>query len=137
MPPPPDASRAFLESLQRDITRRNAEHEELRQIRRAIEKKKLEAELAGLSLTKPPQPKRQSLDYYAEQITAWFNRLPPEARKAPRTMEELLNLLQGRTPGMRAHAPEVSSVLRQLGWLRKRCWHWDDGRRLWWPPVSP
>jgi hypothetical protein len=137
MPPPPDAAHDYLEYFRRNMAQRQSEGEELRRLKREIEKKKLEAELAGLSVpTKPPQPKRQSLDYYADQIAAWFNRLPPEARKAPRTMEEFVNLLVGRTPGMRAHGGDVSRVLRQMGWLRRRSWEADgQGTRLWWPPV--
>jgi hypothetical protein len=127
-----------MQMLHRDMAQRAAEYDEHRRLKREIEKRKLELELAGLSSpTKPTQPTRRPLDFYEQQITAWFNRLPPEARAAPRTMEEFLNLLQGRTPGMRPHAPDLSRVLSSLGWIRKRNWKSDGaGVRLWWPTGS-
>jgi hypothetical protein len=138
MPPPPaDFVREQESSYMQQLRARSAEYEEQRRLKREIELKKLQMELAGLSLpTKPPPAQRKPLVFYEQQITAWFTRLPPEARKAPRTMEEFINLLQGRTPGMRAHAPDVSKVLSGLRWVRRRDWKADgEGRRLWWPPV--
>ncbi len=137
MPPPPaDFVRDQESSYMQQLRARSAEYEEQRRLKREIELKKLQIELAGLSSpTKPPPAQRKPLAFYAQQITAWFNRLPPEARKAPRTMEEFLNLLAGRTPGMRAHAPDVSQVLSGLRWVRRRNWADGEGRRLWWPPV--
>lgn len=139
MPPPPDDLRDHTLNYVQLIRQRAAEHDEHRRLKREIELKKLQLELAGLSVpTKPTHLKRQPIDIYEQQIKAWFNRLPPEARLAPRTMEEFVNFLQGRTPGMRAHAGDVSRVLRdRLGWSRKRCWHSDgEGCRLWYPPAG-
>ena len=134
MPPPPDAKTSYLQMIRHDMAQRATEYDEFRRLKIEIAKRKLELELAGLSV--PSQPSRRPVDFYVQQITAWFDRLPPEARKAPRTMEEFINLLQGRTPGMRAHAPDVSQVLSGLGWVRRRDWKANgEGRRLWWPPV--
>ncbi|MER2602683.1 MAG: hypothetical protein ABTR27_10035 [Candidatus Competibacter phosphatis] len=137
MPPPPaDSLHDQESSYMQQLRARSAEYEEQRRLKREIELKKLQMELAGLSSPPNlPPAKRKPLAFYAQQITAWFGRLPPEARKAPRTMEEFINLLQGRAPGMRAHAPDVSKVLSGLGWVRRRDWRADGGRRLWWPPV--
>ena len=138
MPPPPaDFCRDHPLSYMQQLRARSAEHDEHLRLKREIELKKLQMELAGLSPpTKPPPAQRKSRDFYAQQITAWFNRLPTEARNAPRTMEEFINLLAGRTPGMRAHAPDVSQVLSGLGWVRRRDWKANgEGRRLWWPPA--
>lgn len=138
MPPPPaDFGRDQTLSYMQRLCAHSAEHEEILRLKRELELKKLRTELADLSsATTPPPAKRKPQDFYAQQITAWFKRLPPEARNAPRTMEEFINLLQGRTPGMRAHAPEVSKALSGLGWVRRRDWKADgEGRRLWWPPV--
>lgn len=141
MPPPPDVQHnstlTYMQQLRAQAAIGNAEADERRRLRNEIEKRKLEMELASLSATpKTVVPKHRSVDTYEAQITEWFNRLPPEARKAPRTMEEFINMLVGRTPGMRAHAPDVSRVLRwRLGWVRKRIWSADgEGRRVWVPP---
>jgi hypothetical protein len=125
----------YLQQLQQEAAEAAAEGEERRRLRKEIETKKLQLELASLSDTpKVIAPKRRPVDTYEAQITEWFNRLPPEARSAPRTMEEFINLLDGRTPGMRAHAPDVSRVLSRLGWVRKRIWKSDgEGRRTWIP----
>lgn len=138
MPPPPPDVTSYLNILQRDMAQRSAEAEEVRRLRREIEIRKLEMELAALSSpTQLTKPTRRPSDFYEQQINAWFNRLPPEARKAPRSMEEFLNLLEGRTPRMRAHAPEVSRALTAKGWVRQRNWKVDGGgRRLWWPPTN-
>jgi hypothetical protein len=138
MTPPPDVLRDPTLSYMQQLRARSAEHDEHRRLKREIELKKLQMELASLSApTKLTQPQRRSLDYYADQIQAWFSRLPPEARKAPRTMEEFINLLQGRTPGMRGFAPDVSRVLCGMGWVRRRSWRSDSSSaRLWWPPQS-
>lgn len=138
MPPPPANTGSYLEMINRDMAARHAEQDEVRRLRREIEVKKLQMELADLSApTKPTQPQRRPLDFYEQQITAWFNRLPPAARSAPRSMEDFINLLQGRTPGMRAHAPDVSRVLSGMGWVRRRSWRSDSSSaRLWWPPQS-
>ena len=95
MPPPPaDFVRDQTLSYMQQLRARSAEHDEHLRLKREIELKKLQMELAGLSSsTKPPPAKRKPRDFYAQQITAWFDRLPPEARKAPRTMEEFINLL--------------------------------------------
>jgi hypothetical protein len=136
MPTPPDETSSYLEMLHRDMQQRAAETDEMRNLKREIEKRKLEMELAGLSETpKTVVPKRRSIDTYEAQITEWFSRLPPAARAAPRTMAEFINLLDGRTPGMRAHAPDASRILSRLGWIRKRIWKADgEGRRVWLPP---
>jgi len=137
-PPPPDKTSSFLEILHRDMAQRAAEHDQVRRLRREIEVKKLQMELADLSAPhKPVKTQRRLLGFYEQQITAWFNRLPPEAKNAPRTMEELINLLEGRTPGRRPHAPEVAKTLRSLRWSRRRCWKSDgEARRLWYPPLA-
>lgn len=140
MPPPPDVQRdstlTYMQSLREQAAIGIAEADERRHLRNQIEKRKLELELASLSaMPKAVVPKHRSVDTYEAQITEWFNRLPPEARKAPRTMEEFINMLVGRTPGMRAHAPDVSRVLLRLGWVRRRIWKADgEGRRVWMPP---
>jgi hypothetical protein len=134
MPPPPPAGiPSYLTQLHAHSAAIAADAEERRRLRNEIELKKLQLELANLSSpAASTQSKRRPLDFYEQQITAWFNRLPPDARKAPRTMEEFLNLLQGRTLGMRAHAPDVSRVLQRMGWVRKRIWKADgEGRRVW------
>jgi hypothetical protein len=142
MPPPPSEFYLHLESMRREAAQRNAEHEELRRLKREIEKKKLEQELACLSTkasttaTIHTHPVRHPLDFYAQQITTWFNRLPIEARSAPRTMDEFVSLLQGRTPGMNAHPGDVSRILKKIGWVRRRNWKSDgEGVRMWWPPI--
>jgi hypothetical protein len=135
-PPPPDETRSYLEIIQQDYAQRAAEHDEVRRLRREIEVKKLQVELADLSST--VKPRRQSVEYYCEQLAVWFNNLPAAARQTPRSMEELLSLMKGRTPGMRPHAPEVAIALKSLLWTRKRCWHSDgEGRRFWHPPSAP
>lgn len=134
-PPPGDAVRDYLAVMYHQAAEANAEAEERRRLRNEIERKKLELELAQLN--SGGNPVTRSLDSYEQQITEWFNRLPPEARKAPRTMEEFLNLLIGRTSGMRAHPGEVARVLRRLGWGRQRRWKVDgEGRRVWVPPYQ-
>jgi len=135
-PPPPDATLNFLEILRRDMAKRDAEHEEVRRLKREIELKKLQMELAGLS--SPVKPQRRSIDFYAEQLVVWFNNLPAAARATPRSMADFLSLLKGRTPGMRPHAPEVAQALKSQRWSRKRCWEADgEGRRMWYPPGDP
>ena len=130
MPPPPDVLSGYLAQLHQQAAAASAEAEERRRLRNEIEKKKLELELAGLN--SPTPPARRSIDTYEAQIADWFNRLPPEARKAPRSMEEFINLLYGRTPGRKAHAPDVSRVLQRMGWVRRRIWQTDgEGRRIW------
>ena len=136
MPPPPDATGSYLEILQRDYAQRAAEQEEVRRLRREIEKKKLEQELADLSA--PNKPSRKPIEFYGDQLAGWFNSLPTVARQAPRSMEELLSILKGRSPGMRPHAGDLSKVLIREGWKRKRHWKADgEGRRLWYPPSAP
>jgi hypothetical protein len=140
MPPPPDVDRhstlTYMQQLREQVARSNAEGNEHRRLKNEIARRKLELELAALSATpKTVVPKRRSVDTYEAQITEWFSRLPPAARVAPRTMAEFINLLDGRTPGMRAHAPDVSRILSRLGWVRRRIWKADgEGRRVWVPP---
>jgi len=138
-PPPPDVQHNGLQTYLDWARRESAQHDEHRRLKREIELKKLQMELAGLAETpKPVRSKRRSIDTYEAQITEWFDRLPPAARAAPRTMAEFINLLEGRTPGMRAHAPDVSRVLSRLSWVRKRVWRADgEGRRVWLPPSLP
>ena len=140
MPPPPDVNRDFtltyMQQLREQVAKSNAEADEHRRLKREIAKRKLELELAALSETpKTVVPKRRSVDTYEAQITEWFSRLPPAARSAPRTMAEFISLLEGRTQGMRAHAPDVSRILSRQGWVRRRLWKADgEGRRVWLPP---
>ena len=135
LPPPPGTALSYLEQLRHNAEERRSEAEELHRLQSAIAKKKLELELEYLSSPTTSGGKRQPADTYETQLTAWFNRLPLSARLAPRTMEELLNVVTGRTPGMRAHPGEVSKVLTKMGWRRRRHWKADgEGRRLWWPP---
>ncbi len=83
---------------------------------------RLEQELAALSSpTQPTKRTRKPADYYAYQICQRHDNLPPEARSAPRSMSEFVTLLQGRTPWLQPHVPEVAQALRELGWKRKRC----------------
>jgi hypothetical protein len=140
--PPPDVMHdhtiSYMQHLRAQAAIGNAEADERRRLRNEIEKRKLEIELASLSATpKTVVPQRRPVDTYEAQITEWFSRLPPAARAAPRTMAEFINMLDGRTPGMRAHAPDVSRILRgRLGWVRKRIWSADgEGRRVWMPPT--
>ncbi len=140
MTPPPDVMRdhtTYMQQLRQVAAEANAEADERRRLRNEIEKRKLELELAALSATpKTVVPKRRAIDTYEAQITEWFSRLPPGARSAPRTMVEFITLLEGRTPGMRAHAPDVSRMLSRLGWVRRRIWQADgEGRRVWFPPA--
>lgn len=134
--PPPDVSRnaqpTYLDSLRQP----DAQGEECQRLQNEIELKRLHLELASLSASPVPvRPKRRPVSIYEAQITEWFNRLPPDARAAPRTMAEFVNMLEGRTPGMKAHAPDVSRILSRLSWVRKRIWKADgEGRRLWLPP---
>jgi hypothetical protein len=132
-PPPAPATESFIRQHILQLAAVRDEHDEIRRLKREIEKRRLEQELAALSSpTQQTKQDRKSLDFYANQIRHWHDNLPPDARRAPRSMIEILSLLQGRTPGSRPHAPEVAEVLRQLGWSRKRCWQGDGGRRLWW-----
>lgn len=140
MPPPPDITSSYAETFRRDMAQRVAEADEVRRLRREIEVKKLQMELANLSAPQnPSKPLRQSIDIYETQIRHWHGSLPPEARQAPRTMSEFIALLKGRSPGANAHAGDVSKVLKErLGWSRRRCWKADgEGRRLWYPPSKP
>ena len=133
-PPPAPAVESFLKQHMLQLAAVDSEHEEIRRLKRAIEKKKLEQELAALSSpTQPTNPTRQPVDYYANQIRQWHANLPRDACSAPRSLREFIMLLQGRTPGLQPHVPEVAQALRQLGWKRERCWQGDGGRRLWWP----
>jgi hypothetical protein len=133
MSPPPEEKSSYLEMIQRDSAQRCAEFEEIRRLKHEITLRNMKIDLANLSVTpRPMAPKRKPLDFYEAQITEWFNRLPPTARAAHRTMQEFINLLEGRTPGMRAHAPDVSRVLQRMGWVRRRIWQRDgEGRRVW------
>jgi hypothetical protein len=139
-PPPPDVAgsyiKTYLEQTRQHAAAAVAEGEERRRLRKEIETRKLQLELASLSSTpKPILPKRKPGNTYEAQITEWLRRLPPAARNAPRTMAEFINMLDGRTQGMAAHAPDVSRILMQLGWVRKRIWSADgEGRRVWIPP---
>ena len=135
MLPPPDVIRDYFDQMYQQAAAASAKDEERRRLRNEIETKKLQLELANMN--SPAPQARRSIDTYEQQITAWFNRLPPDARKAPRSMEELINLLIGRTPGFRAHAPDVSRALQRMGWLRHRIWQSDgEGRRIWLPPFT-
>ena len=135
-PPPPDVARTYLEKLHLDYAQRSNEFEEVRRLKREIELKKLQMELADLS--SPVKPARRSVEFYAEQLAVWFNNLPAAARATPRSMADFLSILKGRTPGMRPHAPEVAQALKSQRWLRKRCWKSDgEGRRMWHPPGDP
>ena len=139
MPPPPDIANSYLEIIQRDYAQRAAEQDEVRRLKREIEKKKLEQELADLSApNKPNKPQRRPIDTYETQIRQWHGNLPPEARNAPRAMSEFIALLVGRSPDANAHAGDVSKILKErLGWSRRRCWKSDgEGRRLWYPPSD-
>jgi hypothetical protein len=132
-PPPPGAIASFVAQIHQQTAAATAEADERRRLRNEIERRKLELELARLN--SPAPQARRPIDTYEQQITEWFNQLPPEARKAPRTMEEFINILEGRTTGMRAHPGEVSRVLRRMRWVRRRCWKSDgEGHRIWLPP---
>ncbi len=138
-PPPPADTTSYMQMLHRDMAQRAAEYDEHRRLKREIELKRLQMELAGLSApTKPNKPQRQPIDIYETQIRQWHSSLPPEARQAPRTMSEFIAFLSGRTPGANAHAGDVSKILKErLGWSRRRCWKADgEGRRLWYPPNT-
>ncbi len=133
-PPPPDVARTYLEKLHLDYVQRSNEFEEVRRLKRDIELRKLQMELADLS---PVRPQRRSIDFYSDQLAVWFNNLPAAARQVPRSMDEFLSILKGRTPGMRPHAPEIAQALKSQRWSRKRCWKSDgEGRRLWYPPGA-
>lgn len=131
--------RSYLQQIHLSMQDRQAQQDELRRLRNEIEKRKLERDLAELNspVKKLTRPERQTIDTYEVQLNEWYNRLPAEARRAPRTMVEFVNLLTGRTPGMNAHPADVSRILRRLGWTRKRNWKADgEGCRVWWPPGS-
>ena len=132
-PPPDESGNRF--ALQIDRLREIAEeNREIVRLRNQIEKRKLELELASLNsvAAKPRKPERLPIESYETQITNWHNRLPQEARQAPRAMEEFVRLLKGRTPGLNAHPAEISTVLKRLGWKRTRTWKADgEGRRMW------
>jgi hypothetical protein len=138
-PPPPPGTRSYLLDIQAEYEARRAESEEIRRLKREIEKRRLEQELADLSSpTNSSQPKRRPIEYYENQLNAWFNSLPAAARQAPRSMHELLSILKGRSPGLQPHAGEVSDLLALNGWKRKRQWRADgEGRRFWYPPRTP
>lgn len=92
--------------------------------------KRMAAELGELG--GQAKSKRRPVSTYATQIDQWYRALPSDAKSAPRAIEEFINLLEGRTKGLRAHPGEVAKVLRSLGWARHRQWGGDgDGRRLW------
>ncbi len=134
-PPPPGECQTELTSFAARLQQACTDYNEHRRLLKEIDRIKLQMQLAILS-SSPTQPQRQPIDTYEQQITAWFNRLPPEARKAPRTMEELIRLLVGRTPGMNAHAGDVSRVLVKMGWTRRRIWDTaGEGRRIWFPAL--
>ncbi len=67
-------------------------------------------------------------------VNNWFNDLPPEAKRAARTMDEFLRLLPAKSGQGHAAARDVAKVLTVLGWQRKRTWVTAPYRRYWVPP---
>ena len=134
IPPPPDKARGFQTWMEK-INSANDYRARLDQAERELKLKKLAAEVGELG--KIAKSKRRPLSTYVDQITSWHAQLPPELRRAPRTMQEFLALLIGRSPGLQANAGEVSKILFDLGWRRMRIWKKDgEGKRLWLPPGA-
>ena len=69
-------------------------------------------------------------------IREWHTALPAALRKAPRTMDELVKFLPGRSgQGRQARAGDIADALLRLGWQRRRCWQGPRYRRYWDPPA--
>jgi hypothetical protein len=135
MSTPPDAADRYMQTYLNELNRRSAESaaegEERRRLRKELETKKLQLELARLSAS----PKAvKSLD---DQIVELMRTLPPQLRDRPWSMAELVQRLTGKYRD-RPHAQNVGEALRRLGWRRERRYaDGYDGRRVWFPPGCP
>ncbi len=86
--------------------------------------------------SKPITPGKVQQQNLTVQIREWHAALPVELRQAPRTMDELIKLLPGRSgSGRQARAGDISDCLLSLGWKQKRSWKGPRFRRIWVPPV--
>lgn len=135
MSPPPDAADRYMQTYLHELNRQAAdaaeENEERRRLRKEIETKKLQLELAGLS-TSPTTVKPLE-----DQIVELMRTLPPQLRDRPWSMAELVTRLTGKYRD-RPHTQCVGEALRRLGWRRERRYaDGYDGRRVWFPPACP
>jgi hypothetical protein len=118
----------YLAELHQRATEIAAEGEERRRLRKEIETKKLQLELASLSAS----PK--SVKPLDDQIVELMRTLPPQLRDRPWSMAELVQRLTGKYRD-RPHAQCVSAALLRRGWRKERRYGQGyEGRRLWWPP---
>ena len=130
-PPPTDPGARYMQSYLQELNRKSAEAaadgEERRRLRKEIETKQLQLQLAALSAS----PKSvKSLD---DQITELMRTLPPQMRNRPWSMQELVQRLTGKYRD-RPHGQQIGSALRRLGWLRERRYGPGyDGVRVWLP----
>lgn len=86
------------------------------------------------ALLKASARQKKPKSFYAEQIQLWFSSMTDQEKSSPRSIDEFIAILSGRTPGMRPSAREIAKALRSLGWVRVRVWRGDaEGRRVWVP----
>jgi hypothetical protein len=119
---------SYLQELNRKSAEAAAEGEERRRLRKEIETKKLQLELASLSAS----PK--SVKPLEDQIVELMRTLPPPLRDRPWSMAELVTRLTGKYRD-RPHGQNVSAALLRLGWRKERRYGQGYlGRRVWMPP---
>jgi hypothetical protein len=117
----------YMAELHRQAAEAAAEGEVRRRLRKEIELKKLQLELASLSAT----PKAvKPIDV---QIVELMLTLPPQLRDRPWSMAELVTRLTGKYRD-RPHPQNVGDALRRLGWRKERRYGQGyDGARVWLP----
>jgi hypothetical protein len=125
---PRDQTLTYLDQLRHHAAVQAAEDEARRLLRKAVETKQLQLQLASLS-TSPKTGK--PLDV---QIVELMRTLPPSLRERPWSMAELVARLSGKYRD-RPHAQNVSAALLRLSWRRERRYSSGfGGLRVWIPP---
>jgi hypothetical protein len=72
-----------------------------------------------------------------QRLKKFIDNLPADLRNQSQPLEFFRQGLRGRQSGNKAHAGEIGSCLRKLGYTRCRAWSSksDDGfKAMWWPP---
>ncbi len=133
-PPPTDPGARYMQSYLQELNRKSAEAaaegEERRRLRKEIETKKLQLELASLSAAP------RSVKPLDVQIVELMRTLPPQLRDRPWSMAELVQRLTGKYRA-RPSAQHVGTALSRLRWRRDRLWSAGAmGQRVWWPPPN-
>jgi hypothetical protein len=123
-----DQTLTYIEQLRLHAAEANAEGEERRRLRKAVEIKQLQLQLVSLSAS----PKAvKPLDV---QIVELMRTLPPQLRDRFWSMSELVARLSGKYRE-RPHPQNVGAALLRLGWRKERRYGQGyGGRRLWLPP---